>query len=180
MSTTIDSMRALARAFAGAAGLMLAGAVWAQSPPLGPPLITVDKTDLSAGVLTGMVNLQVKQVVDENNASLAAHGKDARVSAGPVQFNSPYIIATQHTNQPNEWMVTLPVMINIHVHVPHWFDRDVFVPLNLNVTCNGWQTGVGNLKVDPQFGPPSFEGGSWVEDAPGLALIKDAVNAQVR
>src|SRR3569833_2278703 len=45
MSTTIDSMRALARAFAGAAGLMLAGAVWAQSPPLGPPLITVDKTD---------------------------------------------------------------------------------------------------------------------------------------
>lgn len=180
MSTTIDSMRVLARAFAGAAGLMLAGAVWAQSPPLGPPLITVDKTDLSAGVLTGMVNLQVKQVVDENNASLAAHGKDARVSAGPVQFNSPYIIATQHTNQPNEWMVTLPVMINIHVHVPHWFDRDVFVPLNLNVTCNGWQTGVGNLKVDPQFGPPSFEGGSWVEDAPGLALIKDAVNAQVR
>lgn len=127
-----------------------------------------------------MVNQQVKQVVDKNNASLAAQGKDTRVSAGPVQLNSPYLIATQRTNKPNEWMATLPVMINIHVHVPHWFDRDVFVPLNLNVTCNGWQTGVDNIKVDPQFGPPSFEGGSWIEGAPGLALIKDAVNSPVR
>ena len=39
MSTTIDSMRALARALAGAASLVLASTVWAQSPPLGPPLM---------------------------------------------------------------------------------------------------------------------------------------------
>lgn len=174
------------RFFRGCAAMMCgvgAGflpASWGQSPPLGPPLTTVDKTDLSAGVLTGIVNFQVQQVVDKNNASLAAQGKDTRVSALPLQFWSPSMVATQYTNKPNQWIATLPVIIGIQVHVPHWFDRQIFIPLSLNVSCQSWQTGNGTLHVDPQFGPPSFEGGSWIEDAPGLSLIKDAVNSEVQ
>ncbi|HEU5399823.1 MAG TPA: hypothetical protein VFU86_00625 [Terriglobales bacterium] len=140
----------------------------------------MDKFDVSAGLLTGIVQQQVKATLDATNTSLSNSGHDARVSALPMQFWSPYRLPTQYTNRPNEWYVKLPIMIGIQVHIPHWFDRQVYVPLDLNVSCAGWETGNGVIKIDAVPGPPSFEGGSWIEDAPGLSLIRDAVNDAVR
>jgi len=166
--------------FTSALGLLLAVNAWGPSPPLGPPEIKVDKYDVGAGVLTGIVNQQLKSTLDATNTSLQNQGYDARVSALPMQFWSPYRLPTQYTNRPNKWYVKLPVMLGVQVHIPHWFDRQVYVPLDLNVFCDGWETGSGVIKVDAVPGPPSFEGGSWIENAPGLSLIRDAIDNGIR
>jgi hypothetical protein len=160
--------------------VFLVGSGLAQSPPLGPPEIKVDKYDVSAGVLTGIVQHQIQVTLDATNSNLQSQGQGARVSALPIQFWSPYRLPTQYMNRPNEWYVKLPVIVGIQVHIPNWFDRQVYVPLDLNVSCAGWQTGSGVIQVDAVPGPASFEGGSWVEDAPGLSLIRDAVNNAVQ
>lgn len=154
--------------------------IFAQSPPLGPPLTTNTQHDIGAGVLTGIINLQVQQALTQANTSLQQAGTSARVSALPLQFWSPNRFSTQYKDKPNQWYVDLPVMIGIQVHIPDWFDRQVYVPLDLNVTCENWYTGAGTLLITPVLGPASFEGGSWVEDAPGLSLIRDYVNNLVR
>ncbi len=160
--------------------LLLVGNCFAQSPPLGPPEIKVDKYDVSSGVLTGMVQQQLNKTLTDTNKNLSDQGIDAHVSALPIQFWSPYRLPTQYTNRPNEWYVKLPVMLGIQVHIPHWFDRQVYVPLDLNVYCDGWETGSGVITVEAVPGPPSFEGGSWIENAPGLVLIKDAINSGIK
>ena len=154
--------------------------VFAQSPPLGPPLTTNTQFDVGAGLLTGIVNLQVQQALTQTNTTLQQNGVGARVSALPLQFWSPNRFSTQYRDKPNQWYVDLPVMIGIQVHIPDWFDRQVYVPLDLNVSCENWYTGAGTLLITPVLGPPSFEGGSWIEDAPGLSLVKDYVNNLVR
>lgn len=131
-------------------------------------------------MLTGFVNTEVNAALTSTNASLANQKFKASVSELPLQFWSPYRLPTTYTNRPNEWYVTLPMIVGIQVHIPDWFDRQVFVPLNLNVYCDGWYTGSGVIKIDAVPGPPSFEGGSWLEDAPGLSLIRDYVNSLVR
>lgn len=160
--------------------LFLVDSCFAQSPPLGPPDIHVDNYDIGVGLLTGIVTVQVQQSIDATNASLENQKQGARVSALPLQFWTPYRTPTQYTDRPNQWYVTLPVTVGVQVHIPDWFDRQVYVPLNLNVSCEGWYTGSGVIQVDAVAGQPNFEGGSWLEDAPGLSLIRDAVNNAVR
>jgi hypothetical protein len=170
-------LRSLIQVFVG---LSCALYCCAQSPPLGPPLTTNTQFDVGAGLLTGIVNNELQQALSQTNATLQQQGYGARVSALPMQFWSPYRLPTQYLDKPNQWYVKLPIMIGIQVHVPDWFDRQIYVPLDLNVSCEGWYTGAGKMVITPQLGPASFEGGSWVEDAPGLSLIRDYVNGLVR
>jgi len=163
-------------------GILLGSAaiLFAQSPPLGPPLTTNTQHDVGVGLLTGIVRTVAQGFMDTTNANLKSNGTSARVSLLPLQFFSPLRTATLNTNRPNEWHVRIPVKIGIHVNIPNFFDRQVFVPLDLNVSCDRWYTGSGVIKVTSQPGPPSFEGGSWLEDAPGLFLIRDKINSLIR
>jgi hypothetical protein len=68
-------------------------------------------------------------------------------------------------------------MIGINVDIPVVADRQIYYPLDLNLTCNGWQTNNGVVKVTAKPGPPSVEGGSILED---VIHIRDYVDSQVK
>lgn len=147
------------------------------SPAIGPASYRSDKQQIGVGVLTGLVKSTVQQIVNDTNADLARQGKSIRVQMLPFKFWSPSRIATQYTNRPNEWYVKLPTMIGINVDIPVVADRQIYYPLDLNLTCDKWFTGNGVVKVTAQPGPPSVEGGSIIED---VLHIRDYIDSQVR
>lgn len=147
------------------------------SPAIGPESYRSDTKQLGTGLLTGMVKSTVQQIVTDTNAEMARQGKSIRIQMLPFKFWSPSRYATQYTNRPNEYFVKIPTIIGINVDIPVVADRQIYYPLDLNLTCNGWQTGNGVVKVTAQPGPPSVEGGSIVED---VIHIRDYVDSQVR
>lgn len=147
------------------------------SPPIGPETYRSDAKQLGVGILTGMVKSTVDKIVTDTNAELARQGKSIRIQALPFKFWSPSRVATQYTNRPNEWFVKIPTMIGINVDIPVVADRQIYYPLDLNLTCNGWQTNNGVVKVTAQPGPPSVEGGSILED---VIHVRDYVDSQVK
>jgi len=147
------------------------------SPPIGPETYRTDTHQIGVGILTGMVKTTVQQIVTDTNAELSRQGKSIRIQMLPFKFWSPSRMATQYTNRPNEWFVKIPTMIGINVDIPVVADRQIYYPLDLNLTCNGWQTNNGVVKVTAQPGPPSVEGGSILED---VIHIRDYVDSQVK
>jgi hypothetical protein len=147
------------------------------SPPLGPATYRTDTHQIGVGILTGMVKSTVQQIVTDTNAELSRQGKSIRIQMLPFKFYSPLRLATEYTNRPNEWFIKIPTMIGINVDIPVAADRQIYYPLDLNLTCNGWQTGNGVIKVTAQPGPPSVEGGSIIED---VLHVRDYIDSQVR
>ncbi|MFS8086864.1 MAG: hypothetical protein ACMG6H_14620, partial [Acidobacteriota bacterium] len=169
---------ALQIALLAALGLSIAAVARGQvSPAIGPDSYRSDAKQLGVGILTGMVKTTVEKVVNDTNAELSRQGKSIRVQMLPFKFWSPSRFATQYTNRPNEWFVRLPTMIGINVDIPVVADRQIYYPLDLNLTCKGWQTGNGVVKVTAQPGPPSVEGGSIVED---VIHIRDYIDSKVK
>src|SRR5262245_3221616 len=141
--------------------LLAASATEAQiSPALGPDTYRSDTKQLGTGLLTGMVKTTAQQIVNDTNAELARQGKSIRVQMLPFKFWSPSRFQTQYTNRPNEWFVKIPTMIGINVDIPVVADRQIYIPLDLNITCDKWFTGSGVVKITAQPGPMSVEGGS--------------------
>jgi hypothetical protein len=147
------------------------------SPPIGPETYRTDTHQIGVGILTGIVKSTVQQIVTDTNAELSRQGKSIRIQMLPFKFYSPLRLASEYTNRPNEWFIKIPTMIGINVDIPVVADRQIYYPLDLNLTCNGWQTGSGVVKVTAKPGPPSVEGGSIIED---VIHIRDYVDSQVR
>jgi hypothetical protein len=162
------------------AGILLAisSVAYGQiSPPIGPETYRTDTHQIGVGILTGIVKSTVQQIVTDTNAELSRQGKSIRIQMLPFKFYSPLRLASEYTNRPNEWFIKIPTMIGINVDIPVVADRQIYYPLDLNLTCNGWQTGSGVVKVTAKPGPPSVEGGSIIED---VIHIRDYVDSQVR
>lgn len=147
------------------------------SPPIGPDSYHSDAKQFGTGVLTGMVKSTAEKIVNDTNTELARQGKSIRVQLLPFKFWSPSRFATQNTNKPNEYYVKIPTIIGINVDIPVVADRQIYYPLDLNLTCDHWYTGNGVVKVTAQPGPPSVEGGSILED---VIHIRDYIDSQVR
>ncbi len=147
------------------------------SPPVGPETYRSDAHQIGVGVLTGMVKTTVERIVADTNTNLKNQGSSIRIQMLPFKFYSPSRFATEYTNRPNQWYVKIPTFIGINVDIPVVADRQIYYPLDLNLSCDGWQTGSGVIKVVAQTGPPSVEGGSIVED---VIHIRDYVDSQVR
>jgi hypothetical protein len=147
------------------------------SPAIGPETYRSDAKQLGVSILTGMVKTTVDKIVTDTNAELARQGKSIRIQALPFKSWPPRREATQYTNRPNEWFIKIPTMIGINVDIPVVADRQIYYPLDLNLTCNGWQTGSGVVKVTAKPGPPSVEGGSILED---VIHVRDYVDSQVK
>lgn len=147
------------------------------SPPIGPDSYRSDAKQLGVSILTGMVKTTVDKIVTDTNAELARQGKSIRIQALPFKSWPPLRVATEYTNRPNEWFIKIPTMIGINVDIPVLADRQIYYPLDLNLTCDKWFTGNGVVKVTAKPGPPSVEGGSIIED---VIHIRDYVDSQVK
>ncbi len=148
-----------------------------QPPPVGPATYRFDQSpQISAGILINKVKSIVQQTVNNANDTLKKQGSSIRVSALPLQSWAPSRFATQYTNRPNQWYVKLPMIVGINVSIPVVSDRQIYIPVDLNVSCDGWQTGRGVIRIATQSGPVSVEGGNIVEE---MLSIKDYITGQV-
>jgi hypothetical protein len=157
--------------------LAFSSLVQGQPPPVGPASYRSDKSpQIGVGVLTNGVKAMVQKAVNDTNDYLQKQGKSIRVSALPLQSWAPSRFATQYTNRPNQYYVKLPTIIGINVSIPVVSDRQIYIPLDMNVSCDGWQTGSGVIRIDAQTGPASVEGGNILEE---ILSVKDYITKQV-
>src|SRR5205814_2008365 len=64
-----------------------------------------------------------------------------------------------------------------NVNIPNLADRQIYIPLDLNLSCDGWQTGNGVVRIAAVPGPASIEGGNILED---IVFARDFITAQVK
>jgi hypothetical protein len=157
----------------------VSGLTFAQQapPPLGPPTYRSEKVQLGVGLLSGFVKTKVAEIVIDANKKISQQTKRVMVEAMPLKVFSPMRVATLNTNRPNQYYVRLPMGISVRVKIPLTTDRTIFIPFDLNLSCEGWQTGNGTVQIVGQTGPPSIEGGNIIED---VLMVKDVINNLIR
>ena len=155
----------------------VAGLAQQAPPPLGPPTYRSEKVQLGVGLLSGFVKTKVAEIVTEANKKISQQTKRVTVEAMPLKVFSPRRVATLHTNRPNQYYVKLPMGISVKVKIPVTTDRLIYIPFDLNLSCEGWQTGNGTVQIVGQTGPPSIEGGNIIED---VLMVRDLINNLIR
>jgi|GEM_PF-3378690 len=147
-------------------------------PPLGPPTYHSEKSpQLGVGVLSGIVKTQIAEIVSQANDTIHKQTTKITVEALPLKVYSPMRVATLYTNRPNQYYAKLPMDIAIKVRIPVASDRTIYIPLELNLSCEGWETGNGTVQILAKTGPPSIEGGNIVEDA---LMVRDVIDNLIK
>jgi len=149
----------------------------APPPALGPSTYRSDKNQIGVGVVTSVVKGQIAEIVKNANTMIHQQTSTVTVEALPIKVFSPMRVATLFTNRPNEYYVKLPMSISIKVKIDVAADRTIYIPLDLNVSCDGWETGNGKVQVVAKPGPPSVEGGSIIED---VLHVRDFIDNQIK
>jgi hypothetical protein len=67
--------------------------------------------------------------------------------------------------------------IGLKINIPVVADRQVYIPLDINLSCEEWHTGRGTLRVLARPGPISVEGGNILEE---IVRVRDLVDNQVK
>jgi hypothetical protein len=146
-------------------------------PALGPMTYRSDKIRLEVFTLSAIIKTKVAEIVATANATIHKQTTTVTVEAMPLKVYSPMRVATLHTNRPNEYYVRLPITIAIKVRLPLTTDRMIYISLNLNLSCEGWETGKGKMQIVAQTDPPVIEGGNIVED---VIRVRDLINNLIR
>lgn len=149
----------------------------ASPPPLGPATYRSDKIRLEVGTLSAIVKAKVAEIVTNANNEIHKQTSKVTVEALPLKVYSPMRVATLHTNRPNQYYVKLPMGITIKVRLPLTTDRMIYISLDLNFSCEGWETGKGTMQVVAHTDPPVIEGGNIIED---VIRVRDVINNLIR
>jgi hypothetical protein len=162
-----------------ALGLLSSAALAAaQPPPVGPPFnSTTAAGQLPIPAITEQVRARAQAKVDETNAQLAAEGSSYTVSIDSLKVWGPYGLASTNFDRPNSVFVRVPYILRIEVHIPWASNRYIGIPIDVSVSCDGWDTGSGTVTVRSQAGPASIEGGNILED---ILHIRNVIDARVR
>jgi len=127
--------------------------------------------------LSGIVKTQIAEIVSQANDTIHKQTKKITVEALPLKVYSPMRVATLYTNRPNQYYAKLPMDIAIKVRLPLAADRTIYIPLELNLSCEGWETGKGTVQILAKTGPPSIEGGNIVED---VLRVRDVIDNLIK
>jgi hypothetical protein len=152
-------------------GILLLSAVeiaQAVPPPLGPPAPRAPIQDLGVqAILTSLLKGQIDSVIAATNAQAATNPDvHAKVSWSYRVFG-PGLRETQYSDRPNERFVSVPYSISYTVYdiqkhtAVGWVgvpvERHISQSIDLNVSCDRWQTGQGNLKLVAAAQKPYLE-----------------------
>jgi len=158
---------------------VVAGALTTQAQPtaIGPAANTTTAGELSYFTLKVGVKATTLDIINNANQQLANSGQSARVELVEVKGYKPRRMDTTFPNRPNSTIVRTPFIVSLKVKIPVVADRYISIPIDLDTACDGWQTGRGKIVVHVQPGPPSFEGGSIIED---ILQVRNLVDSLVR
>jgi hypothetical protein len=149
----------------------------AQSPPLGPPTFRTDDHQLPVGLLSNIVRAKVQEIVDNANVTIKRQTSLATAHLKNVTVYPPFRAATDYKDRPNEYYVDLPMYIEIDLDITAASDRQIYYPIDLKISCDGWQTGKGNILIIAKIGPASIEGGNIVED---ILQVRNYIDSKIR
>lgn len=124
-----------------------------------------------------MVKTKVQEIVTSTNELLKANGQSPRVELLLVRVHQPTRVATENTDSPNQWFVKIPMNIRLKVTLSVVSDRQINIPLDVNVSCQDWHTNSGKIRVTARPGPISVDGGNILEE---VVRIRDYVDGRVK
>lgn len=153
------------------------GMAFGQSPPLGPPTFRTEDHQIPVGVLSNIVRAKAQDAVDSANTMIKTQTSLAQVLLKNVKVYPPFRAASENKDRPNQYYIDLPMNIEIDVDITATSDRQIYFPLDLKISCDGWQTGKGSIQILAQVGPPSIEGGNIVEE---ILHVKDFIDGKIR
>jgi hypothetical protein len=156
---------------------LVSGMADGQSPPLGPPTFRKDDHQFGIGLLSNIVRAKVRDAVDSANTMIKKQTSLVQVQLKNFTVYAPYRVASENKDRPNQYYIDLPIDIEINVDITATSDRQIYFPLDLNISCDGWQTGKGSILILTQLGPSSIEGGNIIED---ILQVRDYIDNQIR
>jgi hypothetical protein len=148
----------------------------AQPPPIGPPVNSTEAGRLPIPFITAEVHARAQAEVDETNLRMEEQDDSARASISGLQVFAPSRSASAYFDRPNSSFIRIPYIVSIEVHITG-FNRFIHIPIDVSVSCDGWDTNTGSVTIRSKAGPASFEGGSFLEE---LITIRDDIDARVR
>jgi hypothetical protein len=149
----------------------------APPPPLGPATYRSDKIRLEVSTLSAIVKSKVAEIVTNANNTIHKQTSTVTVEALPLTVYSPMRVATRYTDRPNQYYVKLPMTIPIKVRIPLTSDRMIYISLDVNFSCEGWENGKGALQIVAHADPPVVEGGNIIED---VIRVRDLINNLIK
>jgi hypothetical protein len=139
---------------------------YGQSPAQGPPAASVNAASWPVFSFNNLVKDQVNTTVSGINATLAARG-DVRATIVPTVLSySPIPTQTQYPDQPNSRYYSIHYILSFDINniqykegvwLTYPWSRNISISLNLNVFCNGWQSGNGTIALVTQAQPPYLD-----------------------
>ena len=142
------------RTLAIAAAVIAGGAlVHAQPPAQGPAAPTQNAFAYQHSQLTNILSNAV------NQALTAASKKLPGIVSISWSYDtwSPSVFQTQYQDRPNEFYVKIPYILSYTASVPLVGGLTITQALDVNVSCEGWQTGKGALTISQVLYPPYFD-----------------------
>jgi hypothetical protein len=150
--------------------------VSAQPTAIGPATNSAQAAgELSYFTLKVGVKAKTLDIVNQANQTLAS--KSISVSLEDIKGFKPRRTDTVFENRPNSTIVRTSFIVTLEVHIPVASNRFIGIPIDLDTSCDGWQTGSGKIVVHVRPGPPSFEGGSIIED---MLYVGNVIDSMVK
>lgn len=153
---TVATVWTAAALLISASATGLAQGTWGTPPPPeGPPqALPTAPHDIMTSFYTDLVTLVIQRGLDKANAKLS--GASVSFSA---EMSSPYMTATQFRDRPNEFYANIPynVTYTIKILSPVGPSPVITQSSNIEVSCDGWQTGSGVITSKIVFDPPYFD-----------------------
>ena len=158
--------------------LAIIGYVNAQPPAIGPGANSGQAGEISVFTIKVLVEAKTRDIVQQVNTQLENDGESARVSMSEIKPFKPLRTDTRYFDRPNSTYVRTPVFVKLNVNFPALGTlRTIHIPIDVEVSCNGWQNGTGTIGIRAVPGPPSIEGGSIFED---IIQVRGFIDAKVR
>lgn len=153
-------------ALAVAAAIFSAAPSNAQPPPQGPAPPSPNANGIETAWYTGILGSQVNQAVAAKNQKLSGIEKLGSLTWSADTI-SPYTVPTLYNDRPNEFYVDIPYNLAYKYTI---LGQSVTISqsADIQVFCEGWQTGAGVLTVNAVLQMPFF-------DTDQFSVIADAL-----
>lgn len=153
-------------------------------PAQGPPLAQEPAPHIGTFVIIDTVLGTVQTTLDSANARIARQadstGIEAHLSFTPTTI-APRMSTTCYPDRPNENIVLMPFIIMYDVSGIRWhglpyFDRQIGQSIDILISCNGWSSGQGQVRITSQVQPAHLEGPSFSEEALNFFIAHSLTN----
>jgi hypothetical protein len=153
---TIATVFVAAVVFMGASATAMAQGIWeTPPPPEGPAQATPNAPhSIMTAFYTDVVALVMQQAVAKANTKLSL----AKVSVS-ADMSSPYMLATGYRDRPNQFYANIPYNLTYTVNILSGVGPTLTITQssNIQVSCEGWQTGSGLITSKIVFDPAYFD-----------------------